>query len=760
MNLAVQLLQQIDDPTFNHQERAQLRCRLAKELEEAGNYEAARSAIGELWQRIGDRPKLDGLDQRTAAELLLRAGALSGWIGSAKQIEGAQEIAKNLISESAIIFEALQETEKVAEAQIDLAICYWREGAFDEARVTLREVLNRIADEDSEQKARALLNSAMVERVTKHFSDALRISTEAAPLFEASSNHALKGRFYAGFATLLKNLGAAENRQDYIDRALVEYAAASFHFEQAGHTRYRASVENNLGFLFSTAGKFTEAHEHLDRARRLFVSLKDSVHTAQVDETRARAFLGEGRNREAEKVARSAVNTLEKGDEHSLLAEALTTYAVALARLEHQDRARVSLERAMEVAEQAGDIEGAGMAALTMIEELDRSLTPDEMSAVYERADDLLARTQHPGTPVRLRRAARRVLAARQRRAQEFSAPDFVHATGETAELLQRAHRIAVTGQTVLITGETGTGKCVLARLIHEWSGRNGQFVPLNCVSLSDTLIESQLFGHRKGSFTGAVEDYPGVVRMAAGGTLFLDEIGELSIGNQGKLLRLIEQGEVHSLGAPEPERLDLRIIAATNRDLKEQVRKGLFREDLFYRLQTFHLEIPPLRARTGDIPVLAEHFIRETLESHHKRVTFTSEAIEAMRRLHLRGNARELRSLIERTVLIAAEGATITAEAIERVSLRQTQKASFANPWEDFSLKEEVRRFEGRFVELALKDAKGRISHAAKLLGFKHHESLRHLLESRHKDLRHARTPATPRRRSIIPKHLRRIPK
>ncbi|MBA3805291.1 MAG: hypothetical protein H0X14_06205, partial [Acidobacteria bacterium] len=115
---------------------------------------------------------------------------------------------------------------------------------------------------------------------------------------------------------------------------------------------------------------------------------------------------------------------------------------------------------------------------------------------------------------------------------------------------------------------------------------------------------------------------------------------------------------------------------------------------------------------------------------------------------------------LIERTVLIAADGATITAEAIERVSLRQTQKASFANPWEDFSLKEEVRRFEGRFVELALKDAKGRISHAAKLLGFKHHESLRHMLENRHQDLLHARTPATPRRRSIIPKYLRRIPR
>nr|MBA3768564.1 tetratricopeptide repeat protein [Acidobacteriota bacterium] len=401
MNLASQLVRKIDDQTLSREERVQLRCQLAKELEEAGNFEAARSAMGELWQRIGDRPKLDGLDQHTSAEVLLRVGTLSGWIGSAKQIEGAQEIAKNLISESVTIFQALQAAEKVAESRVDLAICYWREGASDEARVILRDTLSQLVDIDSEQKARALMNSAIVEASTNRLNDALRILTEAAPLFGRSHSHAMKGRFHTNLALVLKNLGEAEQREDYIDRALVENAAASFHLEQAGHIRYRAGVENNLGFLFSTAGKFTEAHNHLDRARRLFVSLKDSVHTAQVDETRARAFLAEGRNQEAEKVARAAVRTLEKGDEHSLLAEALRTYAVAVARLGHQDRARVSLERAIEVAEQAGDIEGGGVAALTMIEELDRSLTPDEMSTVYERADDLLARTQHPGTPVR-----------------------------------------------------------------------------------------------------------------------------------------------------------------------------------------------------------------------------------------------------------------------------------------------------------------------------------------------------------------------
>lgn len=159
MSLQTALLRQLENTTLSSNKRARLRCQLVKELEEAGNYEAARGAMGELWQRVGERPKLDDLDLHTRAEVLLRAGVLSGWIGSAQQIEGAQERAKDLISESLAIFESLGETKKVAEAQTDLAYCYWREGAFDEARVTLADVLSRIAETNSEQRAVALLRS-------------------------------------------------------------------------------------------------------------------------------------------------------------------------------------------------------------------------------------------------------------------------------------------------------------------------------------------------------------------------------------------------------------------------------------------------------------------------------------------------------------------------------------------------------------------------------------------------------------------------
>ncbi|HEY0376416.1 MAG TPA: sigma 54-interacting transcriptional regulator [Pyrinomonadaceae bacterium] len=757
MNKHTSLLRQLDN-TASQDERARLRCQLAKELEEAGNFEAARSVMSEFWQRVGERPVLNGLAQSTAAEVLLHAGILSGWIGSAQQVEGAQETAKNLISESITIFEELQDAEEVAEAYIDLAICYWREGALDEARVTLREVLSRLADDDSEQKPRALLNSAIVELSANRNSDALRILTDAAPLFEASDSHALKGKFHSTLAVVLMNLSVLENRADCADRALIENAAASYHLEQAGHTRYLARVENNLGNLLWTLTRFAEAHEHLNRARRLFSDLKESGNVAQVNDTRARVFLAQGRLREAEKVARAAVRILERGDEQYVLAEALTTYGTALARVGRFEQSRATLERAIEIAHRIGAQEKAGEAALTLIEELSERLTSNEIRAVYKLADHLLSQSQHTQTLHRLRCAAYRVITPNHTHEEgtenkEIDAPDFVYASEQIAVLLRAANRVASAPNPVLITGETGTGKELLAHLIHQWSGRSGEFVALNCAALTETLIESQLFGHRKGSFTDAVSDHLGAVRQARGGTLFLDEIGELSASNQGKLLRLIEYGEVHPIGASGPEQVDVRVVAATNSNLKEEVARKLFREDLYYRLQTFHLEIPPLRERPDDIPVLAEHFIKEAFTRHGQRVTFAHEAIEAMRELRLKGNVRELRALIERTVLIAPQGATITREAVETLVVRQKQTAGLADVWAGCSLDEEVLLYERSLIQMALNAAQGQVTKAARLLGISH-QRLSSILQGRHKDLVAARTPVQRRRHSVIKHH------
>jgi len=411
MNLESQLATLKDHSRgLTRTERAELCCRLAKQLEDAGEYDQASEALREFWPEYSDPPLVEGLEPASKAEVLLRAGALAGWIGSARQSEGTQETAKNLITRSIEIFEELGEPKRVAEAQTDLALCYWREGSFNEARDVLAEVLSRIKNSESELHAVVLMRAGMVEITAHRLSEALRLYYQAEGLLEKSQDHALKGRFHNHFAVLFNNLGTAEHREDYIDRALIEYAAASFHFEQAGHRRYQACVDINLGFLYFTLGRFAEAHKHLDRARSLFLAIDDNVHLAQVNDTRARTLLAEGRLREAERFARSAVNTLEKGDEQALLAEALTTHGVALARMGNQTRARALLQRAIEVAETAGDLEGAGRAHLSIIEELAPQTSPTELTSIYQSAADLLQRSQDPSVGKRLIACARKVI--------------------------------------------------------------------------------------------------------------------------------------------------------------------------------------------------------------------------------------------------------------------------------------------------------------------------------------------------------------
>lgn len=383
MTLLASLLRQLENPILSHNQRAELRCQLARELEDKGEHDEAQQAMGELWQRIGERPKLEGLEQSTAAEVLLRVGVLTGWIGSKQQIPDAQETAKDFISESIPAFERMSNA-KVAEAQTELALCYWRTGDYDEARLILNEVLAKLWTED-ELKAKVLIRLSMVERSANRYSEALKILLDNARLFDIITNQTLKGSYHNNLANLWENIGKAENREDYTDRAFVEYAAASYHFEQAEHKAYRGKVENNLGFLYFKAGRFKEAHEHLDRARRLLSSIGDSASIAEVDETRARVFLSEGKNVEAEKAARDSVVLLEQGSQQDLLAEALITHGIALARLRFYSQSYATLQHAIEVAQEAGATSHAGKAALVIMEELGEHLSPRKAKTVSKR---------------------------------------------------------------------------------------------------------------------------------------------------------------------------------------------------------------------------------------------------------------------------------------------------------------------------------------------------------------------------------------
>lgn len=383
-------------------ERVDFSCRLAKQLEKAGEYEAAYEALSEFWPDRSEPPKLNDLDEALKAAVLLRVGALAGWLGSTHQDEGSQETAKDLITRAIDIYEECGDSVNLAQARGELGLCYWREGAYDEARIQLSSAIEGVGDADDEIKAVLMVRAGMVEIVAYRLVDARHILNEALPLVQQSADQALQGTLHNFLAVLFRRLAHAEHRNDYFDKALIEYAAASFHFEQAGHIRFQGCVDINVGFILFTLGRFAEAHQHLDRARDLFLSIDDSVHLAQVNDTRARALLSEGRTVEAGQFARSAVKTLEKGDERALLAEALTTYGVALARNGREPSARLQLQRAIEVSEIVSDLEGAGRTKLSIIEELGEKLSIKELISIYRSAIELLQDSQAPSTTKRL----------------------------------------------------------------------------------------------------------------------------------------------------------------------------------------------------------------------------------------------------------------------------------------------------------------------------------------------------------------------
>ena len=238
------------------------------------------------------------------------------------------------------------------------------------------------------------------------------------------------------------------------------------------------------------------------------------------------------------------------------------------------------------------------------------------------------------------------------------------------SEVLRRAvdlaRKVAVTGTSVLLTGETGTGKEVFAQAIHHASPRaKGAFVAVNCSAFSKELLESELFGHRAGSFTGATKDKKGLFEEADKGTLFLDEIGEMPVELQAKLLRVLECGEFIKIGETRPTKVDLRIIAATNRDLEKEIASGNFREDLYHRLAVIVVRVPPLREHAGDIPALVEHFIR-TIASEYGSAPkpIDADALAELQRMPWSGNIRELRNVIERLIILS--GDRITARDVK----------------------------------------------------------------------------------------------
>jgi tetratricopeptide (TPR) repeat protein len=390
-------------------ELALIRCQTALELKDRGDYEGARKAMSPLWTSIGDRPDIEGLHQSIVAEVLLCVGILTRWLGSRNQIKESQEVARDLISESTTLYESLGDIKKVATARAELAYCYWREGALDEARIMFNEALQKLTTEGN-TRANALLGLAVVEWSDSRSNEALKILTENASLFKKITNHTIKGTYHNQLAMVLRKLATSGNTESYFRQAINEYVEADHHFKAAHNVVFRADVKNNVSVLLCKLSKFKAAHKYAVEARRLAVSVRDRVLTAQFDDTRARILIAERKFKQAVAVARNAVRIVEKSGHQCLLVDTLVTQGIALARLKQSEPAQFIFQKAIEVAHQVGALNKAGLAALTMIEELN-DLSANTMYVAYDRASEWLAKSQSPDILLRVNAAARKVVA-------------------------------------------------------------------------------------------------------------------------------------------------------------------------------------------------------------------------------------------------------------------------------------------------------------------------------------------------------------
>ncbi|HEX4001650.1 MAG TPA: sigma-54 dependent transcriptional regulator [Candidatus Acidoferrales bacterium] len=299
---------------------------------------------------------------------------------------------------------------------------------------------------------------------------------------------------------------------------------------------------------------------------------------------------------------------------------------------------------------------------------------------------------------------------------------EIVWASAAMREVMAQVEHVAASETRVCIRGETGTGKELIARTLHEKSPRHaGPFISLNCAAIPAELMESELFGHEKGSFTGAANRHVGKFEQAHRGTLFLDEIGDMPLTMQAKLLRVLEECEIERVGGDRPFAVDVRVVVATHRNLEEQVRQGTFREDLYHRVFVFPIVLPPLRERREDIRVLAEHFVRQLGEQNHwKPKTLSAGAIEVLERYAWPGNVRELRNVIER-VLLLATGDTVEAAVVERALPQGTGAmgaAGYGAADATGPLAERVEAFERETLLAELKKNRHHMTNTAKALG------------------------------------------
>ena len=706
-------------------------------LVEAGKFDLAENSLKPFWRGVGEYPLLEDTPELLQAELLLITGSLSGWMGSTEQIDGAQEKAKDMISESSGIFEDHQIWDKWADARGELALCYWREGAFSEARIILQDALSRISGDFPDVAGKLLLRLVNVEISTYNYENAHSLLSQADKVIKkAKNNFLLCGKLYFHYALVLRRLATEENKPDYLNKALDYYLKSKDYYQKADHKLYEAMVDNNLGYLFLKSGTYEKAHQHLDKALNYFSAVDDKGRTSLAYDNKARVFLAQENLIQAEKNAKIAVDLIKEGDEQSSQAEYLITLGIIKARRKNINEARDIFLQASEIAYAVGDAENGGLALLTLIEELREDIAKDKLIEYYLRAGENLSKSFRESVIQRLNQAAGYLLRENPRlsnnselaNSQDSSKETvvseeqytFIGTTSNMKEIIETAENLAEMNKVISITGEPGTGKKTLARYIHHRSGKKGNFVIINCALSGEVTSDSLIFPRSAEMISDLSDKVGSLFESGLGDTLYLEQVDKLNVYEQSRLMTALEN---------RPS--NVWIIASFGSMPEDLVERGILRQDLFYKLTTFQLSIPPLRNRKDDIKAIAEQMITNNFPDWVNKLDENFFNFLISKPLY--GNGYELKSILENTIW-CLENNRLPKYSKEDKFIKSV-KPNIPENWNGFSLPLTIKNFESEIIYKALEDSGRKITKASEMLGISH-QNLSSLLKNRHKEL------------------------
>ena len=714
----------------------------------------ALATLGQICVRLGDLARAEqalhrALDVRSPIQFHETTGAVFDTLAQIHLIRGEYDVSSEFLARAGEAYGAYgRQTSRWYEWSVRVlsARLALRRGALDEA-VTLADAILG-ADAPGFDALQAMLIAAEALTAAGQLSDAEGRLARAADSLDPRGAPAAWGEY-------LRLRGALRAKGGAPADAYHDFAQSTTLLDLLGE-RYQAALSHlALGRLVAETGARSVAERHLDKALGVFEQLGAQRDLA--DTRAARDLLGKPGSGEYLISPADADDAIVRRIVDAAALPDLLGRETAAAFLEASDgdgaavfvelsQARLDAPRDVRIVATAGfdhdtahalarsASHGQGYGRGTLV------LEPLGKDAEGRRFA-LLASPRPIGHPVmrRLRMIATvarqgfALCAARDRstratspaadRSLEPLLPGFLSASAAMTRVVEQIQRLQGNELTVLITGESGTGKELVARAIHVGSHRSGAlFLPYNCTTTGRDLADSQLFGHRRGAFTGAVSDQPGLVRSAAGGTLFLDEIGDLPLDVQPKLLRFLEQSEIIPIGEARPQRVDVRVLAATNADLEQRVAEGKFREDLYYRLSVIRIHVPTLRERREEIPHLSTFFLREACERLGKPdIHLSSEALDVFSQHWWPGNVRQLKNEIQRAVALSAPGGTIEPVHLspELVAAPFSGGGGLRRPiGEAANLAFAVEQVERDLIRAALDRAAGNISETARTLG------------------------------------------